>query len=53
MIQRAQDFRLMLKTMKTVGIRGESHRQNFQSDCAIETRVTGAVNLAHAARSED
>ena len=53
MIQRAQDFRLMLETMKAVGIRGESGGQNFQSDRAIETRVTGAINLAHAACAED
>jgi hypothetical protein len=48
MIQRAQDFRFMLETMKAVGIGGESRRQNFQSDRAIETRVTGSVNLTHA-----
>jgi hypothetical protein len=48
MIQRAENFRLMLETMKAVGFRGESCRQNFQSDRAIETRVTGAVNLTHA-----
>jgi hypothetical protein len=48
MIQRAQDFRLMLETMKAIGFRGESCRQNFQSDRAFETRVTGAVHLTHA-----
>ena len=31
----------MLKTMKAVGIRGESCRQNFQSNRAIEAGVTG------------
>src|SRR5262249_31793989 len=52
MIQRCEQLRLALETRRTIGIRGEQFRENFERDVAIEFRIAGAIDLAHPARSE-
>jgi hypothetical protein len=49
MIQRCHDLRFTFEPRQPLGISGEQLRQDFDGDIAIELRVAGAVDLAHAA----
>ena len=40
------------KRARRSGSRGESRRQRLDRDHAVEPRVAGAIDLAHAARAE-
>jgi hypothetical protein len=42
----------LLEAAKAFGIRGEGSRQNLDGDFALESRIMGAINLSHAARTE-
>jgi hypothetical protein len=39
----------LLETAETIGIAGEGSGKDFDGDIAVQTRVPGAINLAHAA----
>jgi len=52
MVQRRQDLRFLVETCKPFGIGREEVRQDFERDVTMELRVTRAINLAHAARTE-
>jgi hypothetical protein len=47
MVQRAQDLRLVLKTMKPVGISRESGGKNLQGNSAVKASIPSAIDLAH------
>jgi len=49
MVQRRQHLRLAREARHAVGILGEHIGQNLDGDVAIEFRVSGAPDLAHAA----
>ena len=49
MIQRRQHLRFTPESGQPVGIARERIRQHLERDVAIELRVAGAVDLAHAA----
>src|SRR5215207_2538949 len=49
MIQRGKGLRFTLKPGYALGVRDKGFRQNLDRDVAIQLRVTGSVDLAHAA----
>jgi len=51
-IERREQLRLALKPSHALGIIGERLRQKFESDVPSERQVACAINLAHAARTE-
>ena len=52
MVERRQHLRFALEPREPFGIGGEQIRQDFDGDVAIELRVAGAVDLAHAALAD-
>jgi hypothetical protein len=48
MIQRSGGQGLLLKTAQPVGVQGKCLRQHFDRHFPFETRVAGAIDLAHA-----
>jgi hypothetical protein len=52
-IERGEELRLPLEPCHAAGIAGESLGQNLQRDLAFQLRVPGAVDLAHAANTEE
>ena len=52
MVQRCEQLRLTLEPDEAVGISGEQFRQDLQGDVAVEPRITGALDLAHAAGAQ-
>jgi hypothetical protein len=51
-VQRRQRPGLALKTRQSLGIRRHAGRQDLDRHVAIETSITGPVDLAHPAASE-
>jgi len=49
MVQGSGGQGLLLKTAQPVGVKGKRLRQNFDRHFPFETRVTGTIDLAHAA----
>ena len=52
MIQRGQQPRLALKTGEPFGIFCEGLRKDFDRHIALQLRVMGPINFAHAARAD-
>src|SRR5262249_44588209 len=52
MIQRSEDARFAFEAREALGICGEGIGKDLDRDVAMEVRVTGAIDLAHAAGSE-
>ena len=52
MVQRGEQLRLAREARQPLGIVGERGGQDLDGDVAIESRVAGAIDLAHAARPE-
>ena len=52
MIERGQRLGLALEPGEPVGISGKGLRQDLQRHIAIQLRVVGAIDLAHATRAE-
>ena len=52
MVERGEDLRLAREARHVVGVVGERRGQHLERDVAMELRVVGAVDLAHAAHSE-
>src|SRR5215471_3063597 len=53
MVQRGDALRLALEPPAELGIGGESRGQHFDGDAAIQARVAGLVDFAHAAGAEE
>ena len=53
MIQRGQHFRFAAEPGEPIGIGGDGRRQHLDRDLALQIRIGGAVDLAHAASPED
>ena len=51
-IQRSNGARFLLEAAHSIGIGREGLRQDFDRDIAIQTRITCAIHLAHATRTE-
>src|SRR5438552_1384513 len=49
MIQRCERFRLTLKSRQTLGIVSKVLRKDLDRDLALQPRIAGAIDLAHAA----
>src|SRR5262249_11876216 len=52
MVERRDGTCLALEALECVGVRVEVLRERFQRDDPAEARVSRAIHLAHAARSE-
>jgi hypothetical protein len=52
MIQRCENLGFTLEARRSLGVTCERLAQDLQRDIALEPRVTRAIHLAHAARSE-
>ena len=52
MIERGERLRFTLEARQAIGIGREQLGQHLDRDVAVETRVAGAIDLAHAARAE-
>ena len=52
MIERREKLRLALEAGAAVGVARHRVRQYLQRDVAIESGVSGAINLAHSARTD-
>ena len=52
MVQRSQNLRFTFEASHALSVIGEKLRQNFQCDFALQLGIAGAVNLAHAARTQ-
>ena len=52
MIQRGEQLRFALKRASRSGSLRERVGQNLERDVALQSRVAGAIHLAHAARAE-
>ena len=52
MIERRDRPRLALEALAQLRVRGERRGQNFDRDDALETRIAGAIHLAHTAFAE-
>src|SRR5262245_1513532 len=52
MIERAGSASFLLETFQPLGIYGECGRQDFYGHIAPKTRVAGAVDFAHTARTK-
>ena len=53
MIEGRCELRLVTKTLLPLGVGRQSGRQHLDRDVAIEARVVGAVDRAHAAAADD
>jgi hypothetical protein len=53
MVQRCQQPRLALEPREPIRIGRETRRQHFDRDVAAQLRVARAVDLAHAARTDE
>lgn len=53
MVERGKDLSFALESCEPIGIGGEQFRQHLQCDLALELRVLGAIDLAHAARANE
>ena len=56
MIQRSSGFRFNFETLQTLGIGREKFRQYLDRDIAVQPRISGPIDLTHAAsakRTED
>ncbi len=51
-VQRGQEFRFPSESRASIGVAGESPRQDFHRDVPLQPRVARAVHLAHAALAE-
>jgi len=51
-IQRGEDFRLALEARQPLRIRRKEIRQDLDRDVALEPRVAGPIDLAHAASAD-
>jgi hypothetical protein len=51
-IQRRGRFRLQLEAPKTLDVSGKRRREDFDRDISSESRIAGAIDLAHSARTE-
>ena len=49
MVERSQHLRLTFESGHAIGVVREGRRQNLDRYLAVEFRIPGAVNLAHAA----
>ena len=52
MVELGQELRLALEAREALRVRGEGRGQDLDRDLALELRVGGAVDLAHAALAE-
>jgi len=52
MIQGGEHLRFSPETSESIGIGRERVREDLQRDVAIELRIAGAVDLAHATRAD-
>ena len=52
MVQRREDLRFALEPRQALGIVRERVGQDLDRDVAIELRVAGPIDLAHAAGAE-
>ena len=52
MIERGEQSRFALEARRAIGVRGERRRQNLQRDVALKLGIARAIDLAHAAGSE-
>src|SRR5687767_661324 len=53
MVERGQQSRLALEARPPIRVGQHEARQDFEGDVAVERRVTGPIDTAHAARSEE
>src|SRR5262245_11407816 len=52
MIERGQYFRLSLKSCEAASIVGKVQREYLQGDVTFQVEISGAVDLAHPARTD-
>ena len=52
MIERGQQPRLAFEALQSIAVGGELRWEHLDGDVAVQRGVAGAVDLAHAARSE-
>ena len=52
MVERGDGAGLAFEPRARIGIGGDLGRQDFDRDRAVEPRIAGAIDLAHAARAE-
>ena len=52
MIQRGHGSGFLFETPQAVAVAGQRIRKDFDGDVALEARITGAVNFAHASRAQ-
>jgi hypothetical protein len=52
MIQRGERLRFLLEARNAAGVLGERLRQHLDRDVTLEFGITGAINLARAARAD-
>ena len=52
MRERGDGLRLALEARAAIRIVGERRRQDLDGDVAVEPRIAGAIDLAHAARAD-
>jgi len=50
-VERGEDLCLPLESSEALRIVREERREDFDSDVAIQTRITGAIDLPHPARA--
>ena len=53
MVQAGEDLRLPLEAGQAVGISREGVREDLEGDLAVQLRVGGLVDLAHAALADE
>ena len=53
MVQRGEDLRFALEPREALGIGGERRRQDLEGDVALQSAVTRAVDLPHAAGRDE
>ena len=51
-VERGDGARFLLEALPRLRVSGERAGQHLDGDRAVEPRVTGAIDLAHAARAE-
>jgi hypothetical protein len=52
-IERGQHFGLSLKSCQTASVANKGRGEHLQSDIAFQVEISGAVDLAHAARADE
>ena len=52
-IQRRQNLGFPFEARKAIGIRGQKRGKNFDGHFAIQSRVACAIDLSHAARTDE